>query len=69
MGQHEELARGLEIQLREQAGEAAELCVDGQLVARRVVSDAQVKAHTRHQDYIRRVKQQGDDSELRVHVL
>jgi hypothetical protein len=37
--------REYEIALREQAGEAAELCVDGQLVARRVVVDAKVKAH------------------------
>ena len=59
--QHEEARRELEILVREQMGEAAELCVNGELVARRVVSDAQVKAHVRHQDYIRRIKQ-GDDS-------
>ena len=59
---HKKIRQEYEIQLREQAGEAAEYTVDGELVARRIVSDAQVKAHTRHQDYIRRVKQ-GDDSE------
>ena len=59
---YEQIAQTLEIQLREQAGEAAEYTVDGQLVARRVISNAQVKAHVRHQDYIRRVKQ-GDDDE------
>jgi YqaJ-like viral recombinase domain len=47
--------RELEIQLREQAGEASVYTVDGQPVARRVVSDAQVKAHTRHNDYLYRI--------------
>lgn len=56
-------ARGYEIELREQAGEASVLCVDGQPVARRVIVDAAVKAHTRHQDYLKRIKQDGDDSE------
>lgn len=59
-GHWDHLARGFEIQLREQAGEARELTVDGELVARRVIVDAQVKAHTRHQDYLRRVKPTGD---------
>ena len=54
--------RGWEIKIREQAGEASELTVDGQPVARRIIVDAQVKAHTRHQDYLKRIKQ-GDDSE------
>ena len=58
----EESARFFEAQLRDQAGEASVLCVDGQPVARRVIVDAQVKAHTRHQDYLKRIKQ-GDDSE------
>ena len=54
--------RMFEIQLREQAGEASVLCVDGQPVARRVIVDAQVRAHVRHQDYLKRIKQ-GDDSD------
>ena len=54
-------------QIREQAGEAAELCVDGQLVARRVIVDAKVKAHVRHQDYLRRVEPKEDDSDVRSH--
>ena len=56
-----ERARECETNLREQAGEASVLCVDGQPVARRVIVDAQVKAHTRHQDYLKRIKQ-GEDS-------
>jgi hypothetical protein len=56
-------ARGYEIQLREQAGEAQVLTVDGEKVATRVVSDSQVKAHTRHVDYYRRVKAKGNDGE------
>ena len=59
--EHERLKREIEIEMRERAGEAAEYTVGGELVARRVVSDAQVRAHVRHQDYIRRIKQ-GDDS-------
>jgi len=39
------------------------LTVDGQPVARRYVMDQQVKAHTRHMDYLKRIKQSGDDSE------
>jgi predicted phage-related endonuclease len=50
-----EYRRGLEIQLREQAGEASVYTVDDKPVARRVVSDAQVKAHTRHNDYLYRI--------------
>ncbi|HEV2372087.1 MAG TPA: YqaJ viral recombinase family protein [Streptosporangiaceae bacterium] len=60
MDHAEREARLLESQLREQAGEAAILTVDGQPVARRVIVDAQVKAHTRHQDYLKRIKQEGD---------
>jgi hypothetical protein len=37
--------------------------VDGQPVARRIIVDAQVKAHTRHQDYLKRIEPKGDDSE------
>jgi putative phage-type endonuclease len=47
--------RAYEIKLREQAGEASVYTVNGKPVARRVVSDAQVKAHTRHNDYLCRV--------------
>lgn len=60
MDQWETVARGYEIELRAQAAEAQVLTVDGEVVARRVVSDAQVKAHTRHMDYYRRVKPKGD---------
>jgi hypothetical protein len=57
-----EQARGYEIKLREQAGEASVYTVDGQPVARRVIVDAQVKAHTRRQDYLKRIKNgDGDD--------
>ena len=52
-----------EINVREQAGEASVYTVDGRPVARRIVSDAQVKAHTRHADYLRRITPRGDDSE------
>jgi putative phage-type endonuclease len=47
--------REVEIKLREQAGEASVLTVDGQPVARRYVMDQQVKAHTRHMDYLKRI--------------
>jgi hypothetical protein len=39
------------------------LTVDGLPVARRIIVDAQVKAHTRHQDYLRRIEPKRDDSE------
>jgi putative phage-type endonuclease len=54
-------ARGVEIRLREQAGEASVLTVDGQPVARRIIVDADVKAHRRHQDYLKRIEPKGDD--------
>jgi putative phage-type endonuclease len=54
--------REAEIKLREQAGEASVLTVDGLPVARRIIVDAQVKAHTRHQDYLKRIEPKGDDS-------
>jgi hypothetical protein len=60
---YETQARGFEIKLREQMGEATLATVDGQPVARRIIVDAQVKAHTRHQDYLRRIEPTGDDSE------
>jgi putative phage-type endonuclease len=56
-------ARALEIRIREQAGEASILTVGGVKVATRVVSDAQVKAHTRHVDYYRRVTVKESDGE------
>jgi hypothetical protein len=46
--------------IREQLGEATEIEVDGQLVARRRVYDSPVKAFTRHVDGFWRVKN-GDD--------
>jgi hypothetical protein len=60
---YEERARHYEILIREQMGEATLATVDGQPVARRIIVDAQVKAHTRHQDYLRRIEPKGDDSE------
>ncbi len=60
---YEAKVRGYESELREQAGEAQVLCVDGQPVARRIVSDAKVKAHTRHMDYLRRITPKGDNDE------
>ncbi len=49
IGAHAELKRELEIQLREQAGEAQVLCVAGEPVARRIVSYSAVKgAHPAH---------------------
>jgi YqaJ-like viral recombinase domain len=59
----EDQVREYEIALRGQAGEAAELTVNGQLVAKRIVFDSQVKAHTRHADYYRRVKAEDKDND------
>ena len=56
------IARGYESKLREQAGEASVLTVDGQPVARRIIGDAQIKAHTRHSDYLKRIKTEADDN-------
>jgi putative phage-type endonuclease len=58
----EEMKRMAEIRIREQMGEATLATVDGQPVARRVIVDAQVKAHTQHQDYLRRIEPKGDDN-------
>jgi putative phage-type endonuclease len=58
---YETQARGFEIKLREQMGEATLATVDGQPVARCVVSDQNVKAHARHMDYLTRIKTKGDD--------
>ena len=52
--------RQIEALIREQAGEARTLTVNGTRVATRVVSDSAVKAHTRHSDYIRRATTKGD---------
>jgi putative phage-type endonuclease len=52
-----------EINVREQAGEASVLTVNGRIVARRIIVDADVKAHHRHQDYLKRIEPKGDDSE------
>jgi len=53
-------ARRFEIELREQAGEASVYTVGGQPVARRVIVDASVKAHKRHQDYLKRIEASGE---------
>ena len=58
----EEKIRNAEIKLREQAGEATVLTIEAEPVARRITGDAQVKAHTRHSDYLKRIKTE-DDSE------
>jgi hypothetical protein len=58
-----DLVRKYEILLREEAGEADVYTVDGQPVARRIIVDADVKAHHRHQDYLKRIEPRGDDSE------
>jgi putative phage-type endonuclease len=58
----DELVQESEIAIRVQAGEAQILTVDGEPVARRIVVDAQVKAHTRHQDYYRRTKTKDEDN-------
>ena len=56
-----EVARDREAKIREQAGSASVLTVDGEPVARRVVSEQQVKAHTRHMDYLKRIGGKTDD--------
>jgi putative phage-type endonuclease len=61
IAEYEVRQREAEIKMREQSGEASVLTVDGQPVARRVVSDQNVKAHTRHMDYLTRIKPKGDD--------
>src|SRR5215469_11015116 len=54
--QLDESIRLHESRIREQLGEADEIEVDGQLVGRRIVTTAHVKAHDRTQDYIKRTK-------------
>jgi putative phage-type endonuclease len=56
-----EQVREYEIMLRDQAGEATELTVNGEVVVRRLVFDSPVKAHTRHMDYYQRVKKEDED--------
>jgi len=63
IAEYEVRQREAEIKMREQAGEAAVLTVDGQPVARRIIVDADVKAHHRHQDYLKRIEPKGDDSD------
>jgi len=58
----EDKARGYEIELREEMGEATLVTVDGLPVARRIIVDADVKAHHRHQDYLKRIEPKGDDN-------
>ena len=53
-----EAKRAVEAEIREQVGEAGRIEVGGELVAHHLVYDAQVKAHTRHVDMIRRVKKE-----------
>ncbi len=55
--------REYEILLRDQAQDATVLTVDGEVVAKRLVFDADVKAHPRHMDYYRRVQQKEDNDE------
>lgn len=52
--------RYCEARIREQAGEAKYLTVNGTRVATRVTDTAQVKAHERHTDYIRRIPSKGE---------
>jgi putative phage-type endonuclease len=58
----EQQKRRVEILMREQVGEASVLTVDGQPVARRIIVDADVKAHHRHQDYLKRIEPKGDEN-------
>lgn len=61
---HETSARLWEARLREQAGEATVYTDnEGTILARRVIVDAPVKAHTRHSDYIRITNQKADDDD------
>lgn len=59
-GQHR---KETEARIREQAGEATVLTVGGVRVATRVVSESQVKAHVRHNDYMRRATARKGDSD------
>jgi YqaJ-like viral recombinase domain len=55
----EGVARLEEAEIREQLGEATILTVGGVKVATRVTGESPVKAHTRHNDYIRRTPRKG----------
>jgi putative phage-type endonuclease len=63
IAEQETLMRRVESELREQLGEADEIEVGGELVGRRMIADTEVKAHTRHQDYIRRINPKGSDDD------
>lgn len=56
----ETIMREYEAQIREEIGEATEIEADGEVVARRIITDQQVKAHVRHMDYIRKIGRQGE---------
>jgi len=47
--------------IREQAGTASRYKVNGQVAGWRVIADTEVKAHVRHQDYIRILGKDNDD--------
>jgi hypothetical protein len=55
-----------ETDLRVQAGEATELTVNGEVVIKRIVGSAPVKAHTRHSDYYRNMTKREDNDDLRA---
>jgi putative phage-type endonuclease len=59
----EQLMRGDEALIREQIGEASLIEVGGETVGRRIIVNAAVKAHTRHQDYLKIIKREGDESD------
>lgn len=56
-----EALRAAEIRMRDEAGEAGELTVNGEVIARRRVYDSPVKAHTRRVDGYWRVTPRSDD--------
>jgi hypothetical protein len=57
----EQLMRGDEALIREQIGEASLIEVGGEVVGRRIISMASVKAHTRTQDYLKVIKRDEGD--------
>ena len=54
-------AAGFEAEIREQLGEATLIEVGGEVVGRRIISMASVKAHTRTQDYLKVIKRDEGD--------
>jgi putative phage-type endonuclease len=56
----EQMMRGDEALIREQLGEATLIEVGGEVVGRRIIATAQVKAHERRQDYLKIIKREGD---------